>query len=80
SEAARRDLDFKVLPLSDSPQPPLFYADGRGLNTTTHARGPRALAVQLANVLAASSTLVKSVGPAGSGVRQYRVAARRRGR
>ncbi|KNA30717.1 thiamine ABC transporter substrate-binding protein [Burkholderia pseudomallei] len=77
SEAARRDLDFKFLPLSDTPQPPLFYADVIGVNTTTHARGTRALAVQLANVIAASSTMVQSVGPDGSGVPQYLFSARR---
>ncbi|KGS05272.1 MULTISPECIES: thiamine pyridinylase [Burkholderia] len=77
SEAARQNLDFKFLPLSDEPQPPLFYADVIGVNTTTHARGTRALAVQLANVIAASSTMVQSVGPDGSGVPQYLFSARR---
>ncbi|KVD80397.1 thiamine pyridinylase [Burkholderia sp. ABCPW 14] len=77
SEAARQNLDFKFLPLSDEPQPPLFYADVIGVNTTTHARGTRALAVQLANVIAASSTMVQSVGPDQSGVPQYLFSARR---
>lgn len=63
SEETRQKISFKVMPLSDNPNPPLFYADVIAVNTTTHQRGTRNLAVQLANVMAASTTMVASIGP-----------------
>lgn len=39
---------------------PLFYVDAVGVNTTTVQRGTRNLAVQLANVVAATDTVVAS--------------------
>lgn len=52
---------FKVMPLSDNPaNPPLFYSDMIAVNSTTQARGTTALAKQLANVMAASTTVVAS--------------------
>ncbi len=77
SEQARQNLDFKFMPLSDRDQPPLFYADVIGVNTSTNLRGTRTLAVQLANVIASSSTMLASIGPDASAVPQYLFAARR---
>jgi thiamine pyridinylase len=77
SEQARQNIDFKFMPLSDRDQPPLFYADVIGVNTSTNLRGTRTLAVQLANVIAASSTMLASIGPDASTVPQYLFAARR---
>lgn len=59
----RSQVGFKVMPLADVDNRPLFYADVIGVNTTTIGRGTRALAVKLANVMAASSTVVASIGP-----------------
>jgi thiamine pyridinylase len=56
-------IGFKVMPLSDTHNPPLFYADVIGVNTSTNQRSTRALAVQLANVMASSVTMVDSIGP-----------------
>jgi thiamine pyridinylase len=62
SEAARNDVAFKPMPFSDNPSArPLFYADVIGVNTTVNQRGTRALAVQLANVMAATSTMLQSI-------------------
>lgn len=58
SADTRSHTDLEVLPLSDTATPPYFYADVVGVNTTTKARGTRALAVQLANVMAAEDTMV----------------------
>ncbi|AJK50397.1 thiamine pyridinylase [Burkholderia plantarii] len=77
SEATRQDIDFKIMPLSDHAEPPLFYADVIGVNTTTNLRGTRALAVQLANLIAASTTMLESIGPDASAVPQYLFATRR---
>lgn len=63
SDETRRNIAFKVMPLSDAPNPPLFYADVIGVNTTTTSRGTRALAVQLANIMASSATMTASIGP-----------------
>ncbi len=63
SADVRNQTGFKVMPLADEDNRPLFYADVIGVNTTTKDRGTRALAVQLANVMAASSTVVASIGP-----------------
>lgn len=63
SEETRKKISFKVMPLSDNHKPPLFYADVIAVNTTTHQRSTRNLAVQLANVMAASATMVASIGP-----------------
>lgn len=59
----RSRIGFKVMPLSDALNTNLFYADLIGVNTSTAARGTRALAVKLANVMAASDTVVASIGP-----------------
>lgn len=55
------NVAFKVMPLSDDPaNPPLFYSDMVGVNTTTQSRNTTALAKQLANVIASSGTVVAS--------------------
>jgi thiamine pyridinylase len=58
----RSQIGFKVMPLADADNRPLFYADVIGVNTSTVTRGTRALAVKLANVMAASDTVVASIG------------------
>ena len=63
SKEMQQNIGFKVMPLSDDNNPPVFYADVIAVNTTTQQRGTRYLAVQLANVMAASATMVASIGP-----------------
>ncbi len=65
SEETRQEIGLKVMPLSkeDESYPAIFYADVIGVNTTTRDRGTRDLAVQLANVMADSETMVLSIGP-----------------
>ena len=64
SEETRNNIGFKVMPLSnqDESYPGVFYADVIGVNTTTKQRGTRDLAVLLANTMAASTTMVASIG------------------
>ena len=62
TEETRQDIDFKVLPLYDKGNPPFFYADAIGVNPTTDDRGTRELAVKLANAIAATDTMVASIG------------------
>ncbi|NEO16167.1 thiamine pyridinylase [Moorena sp. SIO3F7] len=68
SENTRQNIGFKVMPLSDQDQsyPEVFYADLIGVNTTTKERGTRDLAVKLANTMAASTTMIASIGPDAS--------------
>lgn len=61
SESIRTSTHIKVLPLSDSSTPPYFYADVIGVSTTTVGRGTRALAVQLANLMASEGTMVAAM-------------------
>ena len=59
---ALQTIGFKVMPLSDTTSnPPLFYVDAVGVNTSAARRGKRDLAVQLANVIGASNTMVASM-------------------
>jgi thiamine pyridinylase len=61
SEQMLSNIGFKVMPLSGTTgKPPLFYADVIGVNKTTEGRGTRARAVELANVIAATETIVAS--------------------
>lgn len=69
-------IGFKVMPLSDNDESAMFYADVIGVNTTTRQRGTRNLAVQLANVMASSSTMVASIGPYNGNQPQYLMATR----
>ena len=66
SDQTLSNIAFKIMPLSDNANPPLFYADVIGINTSTNQRGTRALAVQLANVMASTATMVASTGPDAS--------------
>ncbi len=66
SDQTLSTVAFKVMPLSDNANPPLFYADVIGVNTSTNQRGTRSLAVQLANVMASRTTMVASIGPSSS--------------
>jgi thiamine pyridinylase len=75
--AARQRVGFKIMPFSNDPNArPAFYADVIGVNTTVHERGTRTLAVQLANVMASTATMVKSIGPSQSLPPQYLMATR----
>lgn len=79
SEETRQNIGFKVMPLSnqDESYPGVFYADVIGINTTTEQRGTRNLAVQLANTIAASKTMVASIGTdANYSYPQYLMATR----
>jgi len=78
SEQTRENIGFKVMPLSqdDESYPAVFYADVIAINPTTNDRGTRDLAVELANVMAASQTMIASIGPDGSGTPQYLMATR----
>jgi thiamine pyridinylase len=54
-------IGFKVMPMSNTTtNRPLFYVDAIGVNTTTAQRNTRALAVQLANVIASTEVVVNS--------------------
>ncbi|HEX3131884.1 MAG TPA: thiamine pyridinylase [Thermoanaerobaculia bacterium] len=66
SPETRLGIDFKVMPLSDNDNSPMFYADVVGVNTTTNQRGTRNLAVQLANLMASRDTMLASIGPDGT--------------
>lgn len=75
---ALTEIGFKLMPLSDNrASRSLFYADVIGINSTTLQRGTRDLAVQLANVMAATETMVLSLkGWQGSKTPQYLMPAR----
>ncbi|MEA2884429.1 MAG: thiamine pyridinylase [Bradyrhizobium sp.] len=54
-------IGFKVMPLSNVvTNPPLFYVDAIGVNTTSVQRNTRDLAVKLANVIASADVVVAS--------------------
>jgi thiamine pyridinylase len=72
SEQARRRVAFKIMPFSDNVNSrPAFYADVIAVNPTVHQRGTRELAVQLANVMASTATMMQSLGPQGGLPPQY---------
>jgi len=73
----RSHLGFKAMPLSDNDTSTMFYADVIAVNPSTHQRETRDLAVQLANVMAGSKTIVASIGPeADNPYPQYLMATR----
>ena len=72
----RNQIAFKPMPLGYGTEPPLFYADVAAVNTATVARGTRDLAVQLANVVTATDTVVASIGDGTYGQPQFLMAAR----
>ncbi len=77
SEETRNNIDFKPMPFTDNGTRPLFYSDVIGVNPATNSRGTRALAVQLANTMASTATMVASIGPdSDSQVPQYLMPAR----
>lgn len=70
-------IAFRLAPLSDVSKPPLFYADVIGINTKAVGRGKRALSVKLANLMAASDTVVQMFSAGGKhGNPQYLMATR----
>lgn len=77
SPATLSGLGFKVMPLSDDDQTALFYADVIGVSSATTGRGTRELAVQLANLMASSQTMLASIGPdSGNPYPQFLMATR----
>jgi thiamine pyridinylase len=71
-------IGFKVMPLSNTVgKQALFYVDAVGVNTSTTSRGTRDLAVQLANVIAATETIVESFNSPKPGINpQYLMSVR----
>ncbi len=65
SAAARAEIAFKPMPLGDGTESPLFYADMVAVNAATADRGTEALAIRLANLIAATQTVVASIGVDG---------------
>jgi thiamine pyridinylase len=78
SAQTRSQLAFKVMPLSDNTtSAPYFFSDVIAVNPTTRQRGTRALAVELANIMAATTTMVASLqGTQQNPVPQYLMPAR----
>jgi thiamine pyridinylase len=78
STEALATIGFKVMPLSNTASNrPLFYVDAVGVNTTTRQRGTRDLAVQLANIIAATDTIVASFQAPNAGANpQYLMSVR----
>lgn len=77
SESARSNIAFKIMPFANaSPARADFYADVIGVNPTVNQRGTRALAVQLANLMAATETMIKSTGRTGNLPPQYLMVTR----
>jgi thiamine pyridinylase len=77
SDDARSNIAFKVMPFSNAPPARAdFYADVIAVNPTVNQRGTRTLAIQLANVMAATETMVKSTGRSGNLPPQYLMVTR----
>lgn len=77
SPEMRSEIGFRVMPMANGDEPHMFYADVIAVNPKTNNRGTRKLAVQLANVMAASDTVRASIGPDSSNeYPQYLMAAR----
>ncbi len=66
-----KKIDFKLMPLADDDRQALFYADVIGIHPQAVERGNRDLAVKLANLLASSDYMVKSISADESGIPQY---------
>ncbi len=63
SQATRESTHFRLFPLSNSEQNiDLFFSDIAAVNTTTVLRGTRALAIELANLITSTNTVVASIG------------------
>ena len=61
SAQKRKDIDFKLMPLSDRKvKQPLFYSDVIGISPQTKIRKTRALALELANLMASTRVMVES--------------------
>lgn len=73
SAQTRADTAIKPFPASDNADAPdMFYSDLIAVNPTSEGRGTRDLSVQLANLIAASETIIDSIGPGdGSAFPQY---------
>ena len=71
NQEALKNIDLKVMPLSNDDRKALFYADVIGIHPKTVERGNRELAVKLANLIASSDYMVNSIGADKSGIPQY---------
>jgi thiamine pyridinylase len=78
SAEALATIGFKVMPLSNTTgNRPLFYVDAVGVNKKTVERGTRDLAVQLANLIAETDTIVASFQAPNAGANpQYLMSVR----
>lgn len=76
TDAQRDALSFKPMPFADGTQPPLFYADVVAVNTSTADRGTQALAIELADVITSTDTVVASIGTGTYGEPQFLLATR----
>ena len=65
-DAGRSSVQFKFLPLSDRTGASLFYVDIVGINSSTVRNHKRALALELANMMASKKVMLQSIGPSGN--------------
>lgn len=64
SDDSLSKVAFKPMPFSDvTTNQPMFYADVIAVHPSSSQRGTRALAVELANLMASTATMVASIGP-----------------
>ena len=77
-QASRSDVAFKLMPMSQRANVPLFYVDLIGVNRALGVGPERALAVELANLMASTDVLVAAMGPwQGDASPQYLFPVRR---
>lgn len=62
-EEGRSKVAFRLMPLSDRTDVSLFYVDLIGINASTVSNNKRALALDLANLMASTEVMVRSIGP-----------------
>lgn len=60
-EEGRKEVEFKLMPLSGHDGMALFYADVAAINSRVGAK--RALAVELANLMTSTEVMLASLGP-----------------
>ena len=77
-EASQSEVAFKLMPMSQRANVPLFYVDLIGVNRALGVGPERALAVELANLMASTDVLVEAMGPwRGDASPQYLFPVRR---
>jgi thiamine pyridinylase len=62
-DSGRETVALKLMPLSDRRNIPLFYADLVGVNSAIGSGATRALAVELANLMASEDVVTSALGP-----------------